>query len=43
MISGPIPTEIGKLSKLRTLDLSNNHFSGEITTSVGHLKSLEYL
>lgn len=43
MISGPIPFEIGKLTKLKTLDLSNNELRGEIPSSIGHLKSLEYL
>ncbi|WRX13862.1 Protein kinase domain - like 10 [Theobroma cacao] len=42
-ISGPIPSTIGKLEKLETLDLSNNTFRGEIPTSLGDLKSLNYL
>ncbi|WVZ06621.1 hypothetical protein V8G54_019967 [Vigna mungo] len=42
-ISGPIPSELGKLPKLQTLDLSNNFFRGEIPQSLGHLKSLQYL
>jgi len=42
-INGLIPAEIGKLTKLKTLDLSSNHFSGEIPSSVGHLESLQYL
>ncbi|RRT64570.1 hypothetical protein B296_00041751, partial [Ensete ventricosum] len=37
-ISGPIPQEIGRLSKLRTLDLSNNYFTGGIPTSITRLK-----
>ncbi|XP_077249073.1 zinc finger BED domain-containing protein RICESLEEPER 1-like [Tasmannia lanceolata] len=41
--SGPIPQEIGKLSRLHTLDLSNNFFTGKIPSSLSHLKSLEYL
>lgn len=42
-INGLIPEEIGKLTKLKTLDLSSNHLSGEIPSSVGHLESLQYL
>ncbi|OEL26762.1 Protein NSP-INTERACTING KINASE 1 [Dichanthelium oligosanthes] len=42
-INGLIPADIGKLTKLTTLDLSSNHFSGEIPSSVGHLESLQYL
>lgn len=42
-ISGPIPPEIGKLSELKTLDLSNNYFTGGIPTSIGQLESLQYL
>ncbi|KAF8399253.1 hypothetical protein HHK36_015118 [Tetracentron sinense] len=42
-ISGPIPPELGRLSKLHTLDLSNNFLTGEIPTSLGHLKGLQYL
>jgi Leucine-rich repeat (LRR) protein len=42
-ITGPIPAEIGKLTKLKTLDLSSNHLYGGIPTSVGHLESLQYL
>lgn len=42
-INGPIPEEIGRLTKLKTLDLSSNHFSGGIPNSVGHLESLQYL
>ncbi|KAK6931415.1 Protein kinase domain [Dillenia turbinata] len=42
-ISGLIPAELGKLSKLHTLDLSSNIFSGEIPSSLSHLKGLQYL
>ena len=42
-ISGQLPAEIGKLSKLISLDLSNNHFSGSIPKSMGQLISLSYL
>jgi len=42
-ISGSIPSELGKLPKLQTLDLSNNFFRGEIPPSLGHLRSLQYL
>lgn len=42
-ITGPVPKEVGKLLKLRTLDLSDNFLSGEIPASIGQLESLEYL
>ena len=42
-ITGPIPSELGKLPKLQTLDLSDNYFSGEIPPSLGHLRSLQYM
>uniref|UniRef100_A0A2N9INQ8 non-specific serine/threonine protein kinase n=1 Tax=Fagus sylvatica TaxID=28930 RepID=A0A2N9INQ8_FAGSY len=42
-ITGPIPAELGKLSKLHTLDLSNNFFKGEIPPSLGHLRGLQYM
>jgi Leucine-rich repeat (LRR) protein len=42
-ITGPIPAEIGKLSKLHTLDLSDNFFTGKIPSSLGHLRNLEYM
>lgn len=42
-ITGSIPQEIGRLSKLKTLDVSSNFFTGGIPSSLGHLKSLQYL
>ncbi|KAK6133988.1 hypothetical protein DH2020_032264 [Rehmannia glutinosa] len=42
-ISGPIPAELGKLPKLKELDLSNNLLTGEIPSSLSQLKSLQYL
>ncbi|KAG7033233.1 Protein NSP-INTERACTING KINASE 1, partial [Cucurbita argyrosperma subsp. argyrosperma] len=42
-ITGPIPPELGRLSKLQTLDLSNNVFTGDIPSSLAHLRSLQYL
>ncbi|KVH91537.1 hypothetical protein Ccrd_006441, partial [Cynara cardunculus var. scolymus] len=38
--SGIIPTEIGNLSKLQTLDVSSNSLSGSIPTSLGNLRNL---
>lgn len=42
-IKGKIPAEIGRLTRLETLDLSDNFFHGEIPFSVGYLQSLQYL
>ncbi|MED6124961.1 hypothetical protein PIB30_063941 [Stylosanthes scabra] len=42
-ITGPIPSELGRLSMLQTLDLSNDFFDGEIPQSLGHLRTLHYL
>jgi Leucine-rich repeat (LRR) protein len=42
-IIGPIPTEIGKLAKLRTLVLSSNKLDGTIPNSLGHLERLHYM
>ncbi|KAG7016083.1 Protein NSP-INTERACTING KINASE 1 [Cucurbita argyrosperma subsp. argyrosperma] len=42
-ITGPIPPELERLSKLQTLDLSSNFFTGKIPSSLGHLRSLQYL
>jgi Leucine-rich repeat (LRR) protein len=41
-ISGRIP-EIGRLTRLKTLDLSSNQLSGEIPSSVSRLTNLQYL
>ncbi|XP_022764356.1 probable leucine-rich repeat receptor-like protein kinase At1g35710 [Durio zibethinus] len=40
---GPIPSHIGKLSKLTHLDLSYNTFSGNIPSEISLLKSLELI
>jgi hypothetical protein len=42
-ITGTIPPEIGRLGRLRELNLSSNHLYGEIPSSVVHLESLRYL
>lgn len=42
-IFGPITDAIGKLQKLQTLDLSGNIFSGQLPSSLGDLKNLNFL
>ncbi|KAK4492991.1 hypothetical protein RD792_000039 [Penstemon davidsonii] len=42
-LSGVVPTDIGKLPELQTLDLSSNQFVGEIPSSLGRLTRLSYL
>ena len=42
-ISGTIPSTIGRLGMLQTLDMSDNHLTGSIPTSLGDLKNLNYL
>lgn len=42
-LSGLIPTSIGQLNYLISLDLSRNHLGGEIPTSVKNLPNLERL
>ncbi|CAF2143284.1 unnamed protein product [Brassica napus] len=42
-ITGNIPPEIGKLMKLKTLDLSNNNFSGQLPSTLSHSKNFQYL
>ncbi|ONH93180.1 hypothetical protein PRUPE_8G217600 [Prunus persica] len=41
--TGPVPSAIGKLSKLTTLDLGTNLFSQEIPVQIGMLTELQYL
>ncbi len=40
---GTIPTELGNLSKLKTLNLPNNKLTGSIPAEIGDLKNLTYL
>nr|XP_011457509.1 PREDICTED: somatic embryogenesis receptor kinase 1-like [Fragaria vesca subsp. vesca] len=40
---GPIPSAIGHLSKLVSLDLYKNKLSGTIPHTLGHLSSLRFL
>jgi hypothetical protein len=42
-ISGPIPGTIGRLGMLKTLDMSDNQLTGNIPSSLGNLKNLNYL
>ncbi|CAL4943304.1 unnamed protein product [Urochloa decumbens] len=42
-ISSCIPPEIGKLRKLKVLDLSRNALAGELPESIGDMESLEVL
>ena len=42
-LSGEIPAELGSLSNLEWLKLSNNELSGEIPAWLGSLSNLEYL
>ncbi|MCF8357116.1 MAG: T9SS type A sorting domain-containing protein [Prolixibacteraceae bacterium] len=42
-LDGPIPEEIGNLTKLEELDLSNNSLSNNIPAEIGSLDSLEIL
>lgn len=42
-ISGPIPSSIGELTKLKQIRLSYNYFSGQIPSSLLNLTQLTYL
>lgn len=42
-ITGQIPTELGQLTNLHTLNLSGNALWGDIPTELGKLKKLKYL
>ena len=42
-LSGEIPVELSNLTKLKTLDLSENQLSGEIPAELGSLTNLEWL
>ena len=37
-MSGTIPAELGNLSNLTSLNLSNNQLSGEIPPELGHIR-----
>ncbi|KAL3803132.1 hypothetical protein HJC23_003407 [Cyclotella cryptica] len=39
-LGGPIPTEIGLMSRLETLRLNDNHFSGAVPSEIGQLVHL---
>jgi hypothetical protein len=42
-ISGPIPSELGNLSQLVSLDLYVNDFTGDIPSTLGQLANLRFL
>ncbi|GLT27164.1 hypothetical protein SLA2020_021850 [Shorea laevis] len=42
-LEGSIPTSLAKLTQLRSLELSNNHFFGPIPASIGNLSQLTSL
>ena len=42
-LSGPIPSELGNLANLDTLDFGSNHLTGGIPSELGDLANLEYL
>ena len=42
-LSGEIPSEIGNLTDLSILDLSNNHLTNEIPSEIGNLSNLTLL
>ena len=42
-LTGEIPTELGNLSNLETLDLGGNQLTGEIPTELGSLSNLQGL
>eukprot|EP00980_Cylindrotheca_fusiformis_P013552 scaffold3453_cov73-Cylindrotheca_fusiformis.AAC.3 len=41
--SGPIPSEIGHLQQLKSLNLASNKFSGPIPSEIGNLQQLKSL
>ncbi|XP_058751817.1 probable leucine-rich repeat receptor-like serine/threonine-protein kinase At3g14840 [Vicia villosa] len=42
-IIGAVPGYLGKLTKLKAIDLSNNKLSGQISTGLGGLQNIMYL
>ena len=42
-LTGPIPSEIGRITSLASLDLSNNDLSGTIPTEIGLLENIKVL
>ncbi len=43
MLSGKMPPELGNLSSLQSLELSNNQLSGEVPPELGGISSLKWL
>ncbi|KAI3443881.1 hypothetical protein Pfo_000546 [Paulownia fortunei] len=42
-LTGPIPTELGHLSSIHTLNFSHNHLTGQIPTTFSNLKEIQSL
>ncbi|KAI3851748.1 hypothetical protein MKX03_018121 [Papaver bracteatum] len=42
-LSGPLPSDIGNLGRLKLLNVANNKLSGQIPSELGKIDGLEYL
>lgn len=42
-LQGPIPSELGDLKNLISMDLYNNDLSGPLPATLGNLKALRFL
>lgn len=43
LITGPIPPQLGRLQRLRHMEIGYNHYSGGIPRELGNMTALEYL